>query len=530
MVINGNDEQALANELANDLLDLDPESNEAKQFARWLFQTMEDLKRKMSGGGDGQEDSSASNAPAPAQTENTQQTQSIPVEAPTVSQDSEMAEASSEPGPSAMYVFIPMYLPPHVSQFPSPTGPKAMRNGSNGSGSGGITKAPRDKRMLNQMNRHLERGDDSVLHRIKNSSGTGRINSHASREPPKGPRMQQVGRGIAAMQNGRGMGAAGPVNMGGGAMNTMPGMGPGGLPAMPMVPPMVPGGANLNPQQQMALFQLYEQQAQMMQQLLTGQPPATHFNPNFQGGRGNTRHNNNNGQHFNKFNKFGNKQNLPKSTKFTKESQDENMTDASSPTATGGGDGAMDVDSKPRGDIGSTMCRFNLNCTKADCPFAHQSPAAPAGTTVDMTDTCSFGAACMNKKCAGKHPSPAQRDQHRSEVECAFYPNCRDMANCPYKHPTMPACRYGADCTVPGCKFAHSKIPCRFNPCTSRYCTYKHAEGQKKSFEDKVWVNPKTGGAGGQEHVSERKFVDEEGEEELIIPGKVEEMDAEIVT
>jgi len=44
-------------------------------------------------------------------------------------------------------------------------------------------------------------------------------------------------------------------------------------------------------------------------------------------------------------------------------------------------------------------------------------------------------------------------------------------------------------------------------------CTFKHEEGQKRGkFEDKVWV--------AKEHVSERKFVDDEGKpEELIIPG-----------
>lgn len=45
---------------------------------------------------------------------------------------------------------------------------------------------------------------------------------------------------------------------------------------------------------------------------------------------------------------------------------------------------------------------------------------------------------------------------------------------------------------------------------------FKHAEGQKGVFTDKVWTAE---GADG-EHVSERKFVSEEGgAEELIIPG-----------
>lgn len=52
-------------------------------------------------------------------------------------------------------------------------------------------------------------------------------------------------------------------------------------------------------------------------------------------------------------------------------------------------------------------------------------------------------------------------------------------------------------------------------------CPFKHVEGQKRGkFEDKVWV------AGEKEHVSERKFVDEDGTEELIKP---EEEEGDIV-
>lgn len=44
-------------------------------------------------------------------------------------------------------------------------------------------------------------------------------------------------------------------------------------------------------------------------------------------------------------------------------------------------------------------------------------------------------------------------------------------------------------------------------------CPYKHAEGQRGSFGDKIWT-PQSG-----THVSERKFVDEDaGPEELIKP------------
>jgi hypothetical protein len=55
---------------------------------------------------------------------------------------------------------------------------------------------------------------------------------------------------------------------------------------------------------------------------------------------------------------------------------------------------------------------------------------------------------------------------------------------------------------------------CKFNPCLNRQCQYKHAPGQKKNNTN-VWVAPKEG-----EHVSERKFVDEEQAEERIVPGQ----------
>ena len=196
--------------------------------------------------------------------------------------------------------------------------------------------------------------------------------------------------------------------------------------------------------------------------------------------------------------------------------------------ANGDASSAMDVEGG-RPDASSTMCKFNKRCSKPDCPFVHQSPAAPDGTSVDMNDTCTYGAACKNKKCAGKHPSPAQRHQYQAEQECAFYPHCRDMANCPYKHPSMPPCRNGADCTTPNCQFGHNTTMCKFNPCTNYHCVFKHEPGQKRTTLNKTWTAPKNGEEDKKEHVSERKFIDEEEPEELIIPGKSSD-DVEITT
>ncbi|PSN64545.1 hypothetical protein BS50DRAFT_557118 [Corynespora cassiicola Philippines] len=466
MLANDKNEAQIASELSNDLLDLGPENPETQQFAHWLFEQISNLRRQLGGddGGAGDNQMDMNNASTSAQ-------------------DTEMEGAADS------------------SQGNIPTGPKAMRNGSS-------SKPVRGGRMLNQLNKQMNRPDDSALHRVRGSQGTGRINSHG-REPPKGPRGQNVGRGIDAMANGRGMGNVGNINMGPGGMNGMNGMG-GGIPGMQM-----PGGMNqnagmmLNPQQQMALMQMYEQQAQMMQQILTGQNPAPYVNPNFHQRK----------KPFNDRSRQASKQGMTPSTKFVKkEGQDEAMADG---TAAEGGEG-MDVENS-RPDPFSTMCKFNLRCGKPDCHFAHQSPAAPEGTPVDMKDTCTYGVACANHKCVGRHPSPAQRQKYQSEQECAFYPNCRDPANCPYKHPSAPPCRNGPDCTTPGCKFWHSSVPCKYNPCTNLRCPYKHVEGQKKAAHSNVWVAPKNGEEQKKDHVSERKFVEEGAEEELIIPGKTGE-------
>lgn len=511
MLGNNKNEAQIASELSNDLLDLGPDNVETQEFARWLFQQISELT-----GGNTQAPQS-SDAPM----------ESAPSENAATAQDTDM-EGTTDSG--QMYVHS-LTCPHNVNQAEAntphrPTGPKAMRNGSgsgSASGSGAKSQQRGGGRMINNINRQMGRTDDP-LHRVRGSGGAGRINSH-SRDPPKGPRSDNIGRGLAAMANGRGQGNVG-MSMGPGAMNAMNGMNgmngmmppmPGPMGSMPM-PPMGGNGmpGMLNPQQHMALMQMYEQQAQMMQQILTGQTPAAYVNPNFP-------HQRKNGRPISERvdrSRQGGKNSLPPSNKFTrKDGQDENMADTGV-NAEEGEASAMDVEGG-RPEPFNVVCKFNTRCSKPDCPFAHQSPAAPEGTPLDMQDTCTFGAKCTNKKCVGKHPSPAQKYQFQTEQECAFFPNCRDPVNCPYKHPSMPACRNGADCTTPGCKFWHNSIMCKFNPCTNVRCPYKHVEGQKKVFKDKVWVASKDGEEKNQ-HVSERKFIDEDAEEELIIPGKSE--------
>lgn len=189
-------------------------------------------------------------------------------------------------------------------------------------------------------------------------------------------------------------------------------------------------------------------------------------------------------------------------------------SDAGQSEGAGQGDVDMAGTKREPANPEETICRFNLRCQNKDCKFAHQSPAAPPGITIDVKDTCSYGVACKNRKCVGRHPSPATKAAHQSEQDCKFFPNCANP-HCPFRHPSMPACRNGGECKVPNCKFTHIKTPCKYRPCTNRSCPFMHEEGQRGTFQDKVW----TAEDAAKQHVSERKFVNEDAPEDLVLPG-----------
>ncbi|PNS20698.1 U3 small nucleolar RNA-associated protein 20 [Sphaceloma murrayae] len=340
-----------------------------------------------------------------------------------------------------------------------PTGPKSMR-----SGSGAGAQRGRDRRMAGQMRSALDRGGDAGIHRIKGAAS--RINSH-ERGPPAGPR------GMASkMQN----------MMAGGARN-----------GQPMNAQMMQNMASsVHPQQQMQLFKMLEEQSRMMAQLLGPGGQQAAVNPKFfnNGGRGRGK------SLFERVDRG--RQNGHRQQRYE--------------GAADGDDMAMgdDASKKPAAEV---PCKFQLQCTSSTCPYAHQSPAAAPGISIDVADTCSFGAACTNKKCVASHPSPAQKRQYlTSTVDCKFFPNCTNPS-CPFRHPSTPPCRNGADCPQKdtGCRFSHSTIQCRYNPCLNPHCVFKHEEGQKQSNQ---WKG---------EHVSERKFDTSNGQEELILPGQMEE-------
>lgn len=454
MLANGQSIQQVTAELAGDLLGVSGDDPAVHEFSQWLPEQV----RLLSG------------PSQVAMPENVDMQQEQETQPESQAQDSQMDDAGATDG--------------------APSGPKAMRNGGGGAGRG------RGQRMLGQLNNHLNRDQlPDPLRRIKGAAGGqhGRINAHAGRDPPRGPKGQNVAQGVSRMMGGAGRGGRGGHA---GALNPM-------MQQNQMM-------SQMDPQQQMALMQMMEMQATMMQQMLqqNGQVPGL-GQQNGAGGK----------SLFDRVDR--------KSNGAFKGRQQQRPTDSQNGNAAS----SMDLDSegnrKPPFD---TVCRFNLSCTNPSCAFAHQSPSAPPGQTMDLTDTCSYGAACENKKCAGRHPSPAQRTQHlKQEVDCKFYPNCTNPS-CPFRHPDMPLCRNGADCNVAGCKFTHSKIVCRYTPCTKPFCPFKHAEGQKGVFKDKVWTAgsdgvPNMNGEGHGEMGSRFEgFKNTEGEaEELILPGQAQE-------
>lgn len=369
-----------------------------------------------------------------------------------------------------------------TQDFDSPTGPKAMRNGTDTRGRG--------KRILGQMNRAMDRTHESVLHRVRGGSGSDRINTH-NRGPPTGPRM-----GAGRLPRGPNPRAA-SIQHGLQHMNNMP-------PAMNGNMGGMPGWGMAPGQQQPDMMSVLQQQQNLLNQMQQQLMAQTGQNGGFNGrGRGRSIMDRSSRGNFR--GRGGHHQNG-----FHAQSADGQPKD---PNAAAQGDDSEMGGTREPTNPEDTVCRYNLRCTNKDCKLAHQSPAAPPGATVDVSDVCTFGAACKNYKCVGRHPSPATKTAHQSEQDCKFWPNCQNP-RCPFKHPSKPPCRNGGDCNVAGCDFYHTTVMCKYKPCTNRYCTFKHEEGQRGPFPDKVWTAD-----GTNQHVSERKFADADAAEEAVIPG-----------
>lgn len=406
MVSNGKTQEQIAHELSSELLSLSADDPAVLSFSQWLFETLPQLNSQINGG------------------------QAAQGDAMTGEMDTDMGTEGSE--------------------LNAPTGPRSMRNGG--------ARGGRDKRMLGQMHKAMDRPGDASIHRVRQTG-----NERIGRTPPAGPR---GGAGRMGRHNNN---RAASLQQGLANMGNQQGW-------------MMGGGQQPN---NMELVAMLEQQNQMMYQLsqqlmnTTGQRGRggkslfdRAHNPNH---RGNQRR----GGHHNA-----------------------SRNNGESGQTEGGEDMDMSGDRAPP-NPDETVCKYNLRCTNKDCKFAHQSPAAPPGTNVDVTDVCSFGAACKNRKCTGRHPSPAAKLAHQGEQDCKFWPKCQNEY-CPFKHPSAPPCRNGANCSDTNCKFTHVQVKCKWHPCTRPRCPYVHEEGQQQvGPKDNVWT-PNSG-----EHLSQRTFADE---------------------
>ncbi|KAK3328884.1 hypothetical protein B0H66DRAFT_487208 [Apodospora peruviana] len=473
MLANGKTQNEIAAEISGDLLGLGPEDETAPAFAAWLFDQISTL--------------SAQHPSAPAPEQNDANT------------------AGDDPMDGGFDMDTMSDAP--ATEITAPTGPKAMRNGAAPRG--------REKRLVGQINRAMDRTNESVLHRVRGQSGNeGRI----ARTPPSGPRMG-VGRQPRTTNIRAANVAQGLANMGG-----MPGGPPamGGMNAMNGMNNM--NGMNagfMGPTPD--IYAIMEQQnrmlAQMQQQLMAQN--GMQMGQNGQHGHGKSLFERtsrpNNFQRGGRFQQHNGHQ--AQGQHHQAQQQQPQSGGAGQPEAAQQGEDTEMTQAKrepPNPD--ETICKYNLRCTNKECKFAHQSPAAPPNITIDVKDVCTYGVACKNRKCVGRHPSPATKVAHQSEQDCKFFPNCTNP-HCPFKHPAMPPCRNGGECKVPNCKFTHLKMACKFRPCTNRFCAFSHEEGQRGTFHDKVWVANESG---NKKPVSERKFVDESAPEELVLPGSEE--------
>ncbi|KAJ3326541.1 hypothetical protein HDU76_012827, partial [Blyttiomyces sp. JEL0837] len=99
-------------------------------------------------------------------------------------------------------------------------------------------------------------------------------------------------------------------------------------------------------------------------------------------------------------------------------------------------------------------CRFGAGCTRADCKFAHPSPAAIAAMMAQSGDSKT-----------GMSPRLPQ---------CRYWPKCSKAA-CPFFHPLGGDGAAAAAVNMGGVQDI-SQIPCRFEPfCAKPNCPYLHS-------------------------------------------------------
>lgn len=418
MLANGKGQEQIAAELSGDLLGLEPGDESASQFAAWLWGVMEELT---GGGGSSAGGENGAN-------DGEQQGQGGGMQ---MSEDHEMGDGGAVEGEGAVYVSSPLRCRGSVEADDTrPTGPRAMRSGSNAQPPAG------GRRMLSQLTRAMERRPedrpDAALHRV-NRLGGDRIGKDKYGSPGHRGGLMGGNHRPGPMNNGRfNNHRGGPM---GGRMNGARGgnnMAAAAAAAAGAFPMPMPPGMEMSQEQQMAMFQMLQQQAQMMGLPFLGPNGQPVPMPN-NGGRGGF--NNRGGMN----GRGGFQHHAPGASLFDRiqSPPDLNSTTPEPDRDSSMADSSSDVGTKSKPE--EVPCKFGTGCTKTECIFGHPTPAAPRDRGVVLYvsgERCPFGIGCKNRKCTGSHPSPAAAGGptggKKIDAECRFWPNCTNP-NCQFK-------------------------------------------------------------------------------------------------
>lgn len=309
-------------------------------------------------------------------------------------------------------------------------------------------RQPNPRRVINHLNKAMERKPQDVLHRVRIQP------SSIKRDPPKGPsrpngplpRHNNVHNGGNTNRHHQNH------NLNHNHHHHLPNRMNGRM----FAPGQFALTPNMTPQQQMAFYQMYQQQQQMIGSFANGPlppPPPAAF-PGPMGGvplvgraivppptaapTGDAYANN-----------------LSQPQRATGNSLFDRIHAPADPTAESGMDMIEDKKEEWTGAVESEKleevpCKFGMGCTKPDCPFGHPTPAAAGKATQYISgEKCPFGAGCKNRKCTGSHPSPASAPGYpggwsasKIDQDCKFFPNCSNPA-CPFKQSVaalIPSC------------------------------------------------------------------------------------------
>ncbi|KAL5111162.1 Zinc finger CCCH domain-containing protein 14 [Taenia crassiceps] len=127
-------------------------------------------------------------------------------------------------------------------------------------------------------------------------------------------------------------------------------------------------------------------------------------------------------------------------------------------------------DKKPgRSNIPSSLqrCKYWPNCrNQENCQYIHPREECKAFPSCRFGDRClyihppcRYGTQCSRPGCAFSHTGQdAAVSPLTPKVACRYFPHCKLPAgSCPFYHPPTPVCRFGATCLNRGttCPFAH---------------------------------------------------------------------------